>query len=90
MREDARNAAGTVDEERLWRRHADMAQIGAIPGNGVNRPALSSEDIASRKLLLSWAKARNYAIGIDGIGKDRKITRLNSSHTDISRMPSSA
>ena len=44
-----------------------MAQIGAIPGNGVNRPALSSEDIASRKLLLSWAKARNYAIGIDGI-----------------------
>ena len=68
MREDARNAAGTVDEERLWRRHAEMAQIGAIPGNGVNRPALSSEDIAARKLLLSWAKARNYAIGIDGIG----------------------
>ena len=68
MREDARNAAGTVDEERLWRRHADMAKIGAIPGNGVNRAALSSEDIAARKLLLSWAKARNYAIGIDGIG----------------------
>ena len=25
-----------------------------------------------------------------GTGKDRKSTRLNSSHTDISRMPSSA
>ena len=25
-----------------------------------------------------------------GSGKDRKSTRLNSSHTDISRMPSSA
>ena len=25
-----------------------------------------------------------------GIGKDRKSTRLNSSHTDSSRMPSSA
>ena len=24
------------------------------------------------------------------VGKDRKSTRLNSSHTDISRMPSSA
>ena len=26
----------------------------------------------------------------DGIDQDRKSTRLNSSHTDISRMPSSA
>ena len=25
-----------------------------------------------------------------GLGEDRKSTRLNSSHTDISRMPSSA
>ena len=25
-----------------------------------------------------------------GVGEDRKSTRLNSSHTDISRMPSSA
>ena len=31
-------------------------------------------------------------VGIDGeeIMRDRKSTRLNSSHTDISRMPSSA
>ena len=28
--------------------------------------------------------------GISGIRGDRKSTRLNSSHTDISRMPSSA
>ena len=27
---------------------------------------------------------------IRGVGQDRKSTRLNSSHTDISRMPSSA
>ena len=27
---------------------------------------------------------------LDRIGEDRKSTRLNSSHTDISRMPSSA
>ena len=28
--------------------------------------------------------------GFSGTGRDRKSTRLNSSHTDISRMPSSA
>jgi beta-ureidopropionase / N-carbamoyl-L-amino-acid hydrolase len=68
MREDARNAANNVNEQRLWQRHAEMAQLGAIPGNGVNRAALSKEDIAARKLLLSWAAKRNYSISADGIG----------------------
>ena len=68
MREDARDAAGCVNEQRLWQRHAAMAQIGAIPGNGVNRAALSPEDIAARKLLLSWAAKRGYTISVDGIG----------------------
>src|SRR5215831_466191 len=54
MREDFRNAVSRVDQDRLWRRHAEMARIGAIPGNGVNRAALSNEDIAARRLLLSW------------------------------------
>ena len=68
MREDARNAASNVNEQRLWQRHAEMAQIGAIPGNGVNRAALSKEDIVARKLLLSWAAKRNYSVSADGIG----------------------
>ena len=45
-----------------------MAKIGAIPGNGVNRAALSPEDITARKLLISWARARNFEVGVDGIG----------------------
>src|SRR5262249_20227145 len=45
-----------------------MAQIGALPNNGVNRAAFSSEDIAARKLLLSWARARNFEVGMDGVG----------------------
>jgi N-carbamoyl-L-amino-acid hydrolase len=68
MREDARNATNNVNEQRLWQRHAEMAQIGAIPGNGVNRAALSKEDIAARRLLLSWAAKRNYSVSADGIG----------------------
>jgi len=68
MREDALAAAAGVDPERLWHRLAEMAKIGAIPGNGVNRPALSPGDIEARDLLLSWAHARGYAVSVDGIG----------------------
>ncbi len=60
--------AGLVNRDRLWHRHMEMAKIGAIPGNGVNRQALTREDIAARELLTSWARARGFAIGMDRIG----------------------
>ena len=68
MREDHHEAVRRVDERRLWQRHMEMAQIGAIPGNGVNRAAFSAEDIEARHLLLSWASARNFAVSTDAIG----------------------
>jgi len=68
MREEARAAAGRVDEARLWQRHMEMARIGAIPGGGVNRAALSAEDIAARQLLLAWAAQRGFSVSVDGIG----------------------
>jgi N-carbamoyl-L-amino-acid hydrolase len=68
LREDTRDAVNRVDEARLWQRHMEMAQIGAIPGNGVNRAAFSKEDIAARKLLISWARARSFSVAIDAIG----------------------
>ena len=68
MREAHQDAVNRIDQERLWRRHMEMAKIGEIPGNGVNRAALSAEDIVARKLLISWARARKFEIGIDGIG----------------------
>ena len=58
-------AAGRVDGGRLWRRLMEMAEIGAIPGNGVNRQALSEEDIAARELLIDWAQRRGYAVAVD-------------------------
>jgi len=61
-------AAGAVDQDRLWRRHMEMAKIGAIPSNGVNRQALTKEDIAARRLLIAWAEACGFSIGIDAIG----------------------
>ena len=57
--------AGRVDGGRLWRRLMQMAEIGAIPGNGVNRQALSEEDIAARELLIDWARRRGYAVAVD-------------------------
>jgi N-carbamoyl-L-amino-acid hydrolase len=68
MKEAHQDAVNRIDQERLWRRHMEMAKIGEIPGNGVNRAALSNEDIAARTLLISWARARKFEIGIDGIG----------------------
>ena len=68
MREADRDAVDRVREQRLWQRLADMARIGAIPGNGVNRAAFSAEDIAARKLLISWARARGFTVAIDVIG----------------------
>jgi N-carbamoyl-L-amino-acid hydrolase len=68
MREDVQDAVNRVDEQRLWRRLMEMAQIGAIPGGGVNRAAFSQEDIAARKLLISWARAHGFAVAMDAIG----------------------
>jgi N-carbamoyl-L-amino-acid hydrolase len=68
MREDVRDAVGRVDQRRLWDRLMEMARIGAIPGNGVNRAAFSKEDIAARKVLLSWARARKFTVAMDAIG----------------------
>jgi len=68
MREDLQDAVDRVDQHRLWQRHVEMARFGAIPGNGVNRAAFSKEDIAARKLLISWARARNFTVAMDAIG----------------------
>lgn len=60
--------AGAVREDRLWRRHADMAKLGGTPRGGVNRQALSAEDAAARNLLGAWARARGFATFTDAIG----------------------
>ncbi|MGH6897647.1 MAG: Zn-dependent hydrolase [Geminicoccaceae bacterium] len=63
----ARRAAAAVDQERLWRRHMAMAEIGKTRVGGVSRQALSGDDIRARALLLEWARARGYEPAIDDI-----------------------
>ena len=43
-----------------------------------------------RKQMTTVDSPNVHTVAIDGTFEDRKSTRLNSSHTDISRMPSSA
>ena len=49
--------ASYVDGDRLWDRLMALARFGALPGGGVNRQALSSEEIAARDEIVRWAKA---------------------------------
>lgn len=45
-----------VDGDRLWRRLADLARFGATPKGGVNRQALSIEEIEARAALVGWGR----------------------------------
>ena len=46
-----------VDGDRLWRRHMEMAELGATSKGGVNRPALTPTDIEVHVRLAEWARA---------------------------------
>jgi N-carbamoyl-L-amino-acid hydrolase len=61
-------AAARVDEERLWRRHVEMARLGGTPRGGVRRLALSEEDNAARAMLARWAAGCGFAVALDPIG----------------------
>jgi N-carbamoyl-L-amino-acid hydrolase len=65
--EAAKRAAAAVDQERLWRRHMAMAEIGRTRVGGVSRQALSEDDVRARALLLEWAQARGYEPAVDDI-----------------------
>src|SRR3546814_7656223 len=60
-------AAAAVDETRLWNRLMTMAEIGATPRGGVNRPALSPDDARARRLLADWAVELGFSVAIDEV-----------------------
>lgn len=64
----SQRAAAQVDTARLWRRHELMARHGATPAGGVNRQALSDEDIGARRTLIDWARALGLQPFGDEIG----------------------
>src|SRR5579864_9283702 len=49
--------AKEVRGDRLWERLMEIAQFGALPKGGVNRQALSDEEIAARACLVRWGES---------------------------------
>ena len=72
----------------LWTKHSTAAKILLDPQGAAWDSARFTAQV---KLCEDDARDLVLVIGgSDGLPSDRKSTRLNSSHTDISRMPSSA
>lgn len=57
--------ASAVSESRQWDRLMRLAQIGAIPGDGVNRQALTVLDREARRLVIGWAEAAGATVSVD-------------------------
>ncbi|MEQ9171807.1 MAG: Zn-dependent hydrolase [Rhodospirillales bacterium] len=57
-----------VNGDRLWRSLMEMAEIGATPGGGVGRIALTDLDKAGRDLFARWCKDAGLAVRIDRMG----------------------
>lgn len=62
------NPASRVDTARLWDRHARLARHGATSAGGVNRQALSAQEISARKELIEWASALGLTASSDAAG----------------------
>ncbi len=58
----------SVNQQRLWQRLADMAEIGATPAGGCNRQALSDDDSAGRALFETWCRSAGCEVRRDAIG----------------------
>lgn len=57
-----------IDAERLWSRLMALARIGATPGGGVDRQALSREEIESWRTMIDWAVSAGLEPSTDAVG----------------------
>jgi beta-ureidopropionase / N-carbamoyl-L-amino-acid hydrolase len=57
-----------IDGARLQRRLEELGQIGALPGGGVCRLALSEEDRLGRERLIGWMEALGLGVDVDAMG----------------------
>jgi N-carbamoyl-L-amino-acid hydrolase len=62
---EADRAANHVSGDRLWDRLMAFANFGALPNGGVNRQALSGEEIAARSALVQWGRSIGLQASVD-------------------------
>ncbi len=61
-------ALPTVNAERLAARLDAVSRFGATPAGGLDRQALTAEEVAARRYVLDAARARGFACMADPIG----------------------
>jgi len=80
-----------INGERLRQSLEEMATIGATPGGGVQRLALSDEDKRARDLLVKWLGELELELTVDAMGnifgrrpgrEDDLAPVLSGSHLD--------
>lgn len=57
-----------INADRLWQRMMTLGQDGAIPGGGVNRQALSAEEILAWRRLIAWGGEAGLVPSTDPTG----------------------
>ncbi|HUF86305.1 MAG TPA: Zn-dependent hydrolase [Thermohalobaculum sp.] len=57
-----------INLDRLMGRIFRLGQIGALPGGGVKRLALTDEDREARDLVVTWMRELGLSVSIDRIG----------------------
>ena len=57
-----------VDGARLWASIMEMAKIGALPGGGCGRLALTDDDKRARDLFASWCEQAGCTVTVDQMG----------------------
>ncbi|MDZ4716450.1 MAG: Zn-dependent hydrolase [Cytophagales bacterium] len=70
----------TINANRLLSRLAQLNKIGALPGGGVRRLALTDADKEARDLLVAWMKEEGLEVIIDQVGNTYGV-RAGSSKT---------
>jgi N-carbamoyl-L-amino-acid hydrolase len=61
-------AIPSINADRLWARHMEMAAVGPVGGTGNCRLALSPEDAAARDLFAKWCREAGMAVRCDRAG----------------------
>src|SRR5262249_30809413 len=73
--ERAMTTSPRIDLDRLLGRLDAFNRIGALPGGGNCRLALSDEDRAGRDLLVRWMRDLGLAVTVDAIGNLIRVRR---------------
>lgn len=70
-------ATPSINRDRLWRAHMDMAKIGPTPEGGSRRLALSAEDAQARALLEMWCADLGLTAERDALAAAAEIILAN-------------